>query len=53
MIPSAKSEKRDSAATAAAAEERLQCLLIDSRRRHPRAEPIDGKHTGREEQAPT
>jgi hypothetical protein len=39
-------------AVTAAAEELAQRVLIDSRRRHERAEPVDGEHTGGEEQAP-
>ena len=34
------------------AEELRQRRLVDTRRGHPRAEPIDGEHTGREEDAP-
>ena len=58
MIPSAKSEKRESAEP----EKRfssvrmppplkscLQRRLVDARRRDPRAEPVDREHSGREE----
>ena len=61
MIPSAKSEKRESAEPekrfssvedAAAAEEGLQRVLVDARRGNPGAEPVDGEDRRGEEHAP-
>ena len=58
MIPSAKSENRESAEPekrfkqredAAAAEEVLQRGLVDARRRHPGAEPVGGEDARSEE----